>query len=250
MLRVVIENGTYQTKVGLSSSVQPAFRAPPAVLSSSNSGRVPVYTAKGVRDHSRWESLCADLLLEQLKIDPSQKEFVVSEYALETQECRYATYESLFETFGASKVALVSEPVASLYSSIAGDRKVKGRPTPAELTCLLVDLGHTHSTVVPIIEGHVIENGIASASVTGKEIQSYITSEIVRLNPGFDRRFTSEELELLGRQVMEGHTSLRFLDSQLILQSTALKLEFLGKPLTLQLSQKALTSPVLLFEPV
>jgi hypothetical protein len=49
---------------------------------------------------------------------------------------------------------------------------------------------------------------------------------------------------------METQTTLKFLDSQVILQSQAIKIEFMGRPLTLQISQRALISPLLLFEPV
>ena len=65
-----------------------------------------MYLSKTRRDHFAFEQFYSELFLDKLNIDPSQGEFVLTEFVLETEEGRFKMLETMFETFGASKVAL------------------------------------------------------------------------------------------------------------------------------------------------
>lgn len=228
-IRVLIENGTNLTRMGLSSSTAPMVSAASQLYSELASDYVPVYSAKGVRNNALLEELYSELILGRLKIDPAQKEFVITEYALESEENRFALIELMFETFGASKMALLSEPIAALYSSIPNIRKTKGPPKSSELTCLMVDVGHSHTTIVPIIEGHVIENGIVSSQINGQKIQNFIRSELIELTPSLTRKYTTYELNGISQKLLQNHCLMQYLDKETQRQTSTVKIDFEGK---------------------
>ena len=229
-LRVIIENGTNFTKAGFSNYDSPVVSSSPMIFSSSKNEFVQIYSTKTTFNSYLREKFYSKIFLDKLRIDPSNLEYVITESVLDGQESRLSILQSMFETFGASKVALASEPTMSLFSSLSNKPKNKTlSPKLSDFSCLIVDLGHMQTTIVPIIEGHIIENGVVISPLNGISLRNFIRQEILRLNPGFIRKHTTNELNSMSQKILESNSSLNFIEINESEKVEVLKLEFQNK---------------------
>jgi actin-related protein len=228
-LCIVIDNGTYKTRVGFGGNSYPSFELPPIVKheDSYNADIMPVYQSKNTRSYSNLEHFYNSILLDHLKIEPSDQSYLLTEPVFESQQNRLQMLEMMFETFCAQKVALATDSILSLYSLKSNPNVASSLPYSSHLTGLIVDLGHMQSTIVPIVEGHIIENGIVRYKVTGETIRNQIKSSILEINKNSAINYLSDhELNTLCDVIKEKFGKIITMEGKPRLAKEQISVEF------------------------
>lgn len=129
------------------------------------------------------------VILNDLRIDPSEYNLVVSEHELIPASNREKMSEICFETFNFRSFLLLPQSTLSIYSS--------GRHTGMSVT-----LGHQSIRVVPIYHGLPIIHAISIANFGGKELTSYFGKLLTASGHNF---CSSADLDCL-RLMTEAHS--------------------------------------------
>jgi len=231
-LCIIIDNGSYRTRVGFAGNRLPTLEVAPQStdLRQRYQEPQPIYSTKTVKDFSLFESFYYDLLTRNLNVEPCDQSYVITEPVFETQENRFQMLEMMFETFDAQKVALATDAALTLYSF----QKINGKSISSSvrnnLTGMVVDLGHKQSTIVPLVEGHIIENGVIRYPIHGEKIRETIkVSLLSKKDNAILQQMTPNELNRICDIVKERNTKIIQMEGKPRMNEEKIKVEFEGK---------------------
>lgn len=229
---IIIDNGTHRTRVGFAGNKLPTFEVAPYSIGLKPTYQEPrpVYSTKTVKDFSLLESFYYELLVKNLNIEPCDQSYVITEPVFETNENRFRMLEMMFETFDAQKVALTTDAAMTLYSLQKASAKQVSSTVRSNLTGLVVDLGHKQSTIVPLVEGHIIENGIVRYPIHGEKIRESIkTSLLSKKENSILQQMVPNDIDRICDLVKEKCTKIIKMEGKPRLGEEKIKIEFQDK---------------------
>ena len=122
---------------------------------------------EAVWHHTFYDCLC---------IAPEETPVLLTEPPLFPKESREKMTQIMFETFNTPALYCCSSSLLSLY----GTGRVSG---------IVVDTGHTTSSIVPIIRGNPLLHAITKLETSGSQLTRYLTNKLSELNSyAFDTR--------------------------------------------------------------
>ena len=119
------------------------------------------------------------MLHENPNLIPETSSLIFGESVFSSFKERAATLESLFETFSFEKVQACIEESALLFSH------QNSSSISPNYTGLVVNIKDTHISVVPIVDGFVLPQGIYCHPFGHLHLVSFIHGKLVHLNPEF-----------------------------------------------------------------
>ena len=232
-LKIVLDIGSYETRCGFSTNKKPTLILP----SSSDPLSEPI-----VAGSAKYDSLVSKILFKHLQVDPREKNLLVTECVFNSRKNRVAVFESFFENFNAAKVALVPDSTCALYSHITASGAAASK---RNMTGLLVGLGHARTSIVPFVEGHIVQNGISEFQGNGQKISRLLSESLSRLNPDLDLKSLTSAVS----QIKTNKCSLVSDPFRPRLGNSKIEVDVEGKKKSLQIEELALISPHVYFEP-
>nr|XP_054106969.1 actin-related protein T1-like [Callithrix jacchus] len=115
-----------------------------------------------VRGWDDMEALWKHLFEWELRVNPSQQPFLVTEPSLNPRAIREEVAEIMFEKFRVPAFYLSNHAVAALYAS-------------ACVTGLVVDSGDGVTCAVPVYEGYSLPHAVTKLYVAGRDITEHLT---------------------------------------------------------------------------
>ena len=201
MAELVVATGTYTVKAGYADVVEtnllPSIEVPSYVLRGGGEGgegggggeggseeeeAKQVIEAGDVRDWAGLEVVWRHVLYEQLGwIEGEEGNVLLTEPRGLSRYGKECMVQMLFEQLNVSGAFFAEEPVLSLYAV----GKVSG---------LVVDVGHAGASVVGVIDGLPVSNGVAAVSCGGRDLSEIMAVAMARqgvssaaLSTSFDR---------------------------------------------------------------
>ncbi|KAL0204862.1 hypothetical protein P9112_000169 [Eukaryota sp. TZLM1-RC] len=173
---IVIDNGTYYVKVGFTNcelpTLVPCFLAKPFLHSFTNEkGQFKtLYGGEAISQHQthslspispsdeeEWGNLLEHIYNDILKTSSTKHPVLITEPPFQSQSNRQLISQVLFERFEVPSICFASSPLLSLYAT-------------GSLNGLVVDVGHSSSSTVPVLEGQVFGDGIQQVSLGGQTV--------------------------------------------------------------------------------
>lgn len=149
---IIIDHGTYSTKLGFSTSSETI---------------IPKSSIDGMVSDDEFENLFHESYYHHLRADPTDHFVLLSEDPSNTAEDREKTAEILFESFGIPGLSITSSSMLALAGNCESKEKMTG---------LVVDCGYSKTSLVPIVDGLIISEGIEQINRGGRDIDQYIQS--------------------------------------------------------------------------
>ncbi|KAJ5075711.1 actin-10-related [Anaeramoeba ignava] len=203
---VIIDNGSYLTKVGFAGEDEPkiAFetivgriRSPHSILVGMNIRdsyigeeakkkrgilmmRYPVQNGI-ITDWDNIEKIWFHSFYNELRVAPEEHPVLLTEPPLNPKLNREKTIQIMFETFDVPALYLANQSVLSLYQS--------GRKSG-----IVVHIGDGFSSVVPVYEMFALNHAIIKQNLAGKDLTEYLVN---MLNEKGNQFFTSREIEMV-----------------------------------------------------
>jgi actin-like protein 6A len=127
---------------------------------------VSPFGADGLVDHwPRFEALLSYTLNDQLQIDSSEHAILYAEPNHNRRAARERLVELLFETFNSPAAYLARSAVLSAYAS--------GRTTG-----IVVDMGHSGISAVPVLEGALVKDKFLRTCVGGAAVSAALRTQL------------------------------------------------------------------------
>jgi len=199
---VVIDCGTGYTKMGYAGNVEPSHIIPTAIgipegTTSATSNKMRggralddldfhigndalanagQYTVKYPIQHGQvenWdhmERFLQQCIFGQMRCDPEDHYFLLTEPPLNAPENREYTAEIMFETFNCSGLYIAVQAVLALAASLTS----KKRAADSTLTGTVIDSGDGVTHVIPVADGFVIGSAIKSVPIAGKDLTLFV----------------------------------------------------------------------------
>lgn len=117
------------------------------------------------------EALWHYIFKEKLDISSKDRNVVLTEPSVNPTINREKMVQIMFETFEASGVSVINQPLLALYAS--------GRTSG-----LVLDCGFGLTQVVPVLEGHVVSEGIVTSKLAGNNLTLHM-AEMMSQRGGF-----------------------------------------------------------------
>jgi len=196
---VVIDNGTGYTKMGFAKNVAPSVVIPTCVASNApTTARKSDANAMEDLDYAigddalaqaltreviwpikhgvveNWEAMekfWQASLASELRCDPEEHYFLLSEPPLNPPENREYTAEVMFETFNVPGLCISVQAVLALAASIAS---AKRNEYASALTGTVIDIGDGVTHVVPVSDGYVLGSSIKSVPLAGRDLTTFV----------------------------------------------------------------------------
>lgn len=149
---IIIDNGTYSTKLGFSTSSETI---------------IPTSSIDGVVSDDELENLLHESYYHHLRADPTDHFLLLSEDPSNTAEEREKSAEILFESFGIPGLSITPSSLLALAGDWESNEKMTG---------LVVDCGYSKTSLVPIVDGLILSEGIKQINCGGRDIDLYIQS--------------------------------------------------------------------------
>jgi actin-related protein len=139
-----------------------AFTARP----QKNVDVVSPFGADGLVDHwPRFEALVGHTLKDQLQVDSSEHAILYAEPNHNRRAARERLVELFFETFSVPAVYLARSAVLAAYAS--------GRTTG-----IVVDMGHSGISAVPVLEGALVKDKFLRTDVGGAAVSAALRTQL------------------------------------------------------------------------
>lgn len=193
---VVIDNGTGYTKMGYAGNCEPSYIIPTAISIDETAAKKT--TKKPCEDldffigdeaiamqklykinypirHGQienWdlmEKFWQRSIFQNLKCEPEEHCFLLTEPPMNTPENREYTAEIMFETFNVAGLYIAVQAVLALAASWTS-RQVEER----SLTGTVVDSGDGVTHVIPVADGYVIGSCIKHIPLAGRDVTGFI----------------------------------------------------------------------------
>jgi actin-related protein 3 len=219
---VVLDNGSFTSKLGYAGMLEPEVVVASAVgtkrvkgknaiiddmsymvdnhdmlLESASTHDFNFMIRNGlVQDWDALERLWHTCIYDKLRCNPEDHCFMVSESPFNSPESREQMAEIMFETFNIPGLYIGVQPILSLVASWGSvDSRLQ------QLSGTVVDSGDGTTTVIPVADGHILRSGIQQIPFGGKDITSYV-QQCLRQN---NRNVPSSQSYEVARQVKENY---------------------------------------------
>ena len=181
MENVVIDNGSFYIKAGISEEEGPRAVFPscvgyPKYLTNKGDkkeffvGNISEYNninynypiINGVVDN--WddqEKIWGHIFTNELRVAPEEHNILISEVPMNPKENREKTAQIMFETFNVPGLYIANQAVLSLYST-------------GIYTGVSADLGGGMSHFVPVFDGYALQHATISLDLGGKDLTEYM----------------------------------------------------------------------------
>lgn len=209
-LPVVLDNGTYEVRVGYGGDETPRYVAPNCTARPRQQLRVlvgdEIYSIKNLAQLEVTRPLERGILVnagcqrevwarcfDSVMCEPRDSRVVVTEAVLAPPSAQRAMDEILFEDFSflgrcrASSPACAATAAARLHrescsAAASGDATRNGvgakggakAPKGFEEVCLVVDVGHSATTATPVVEGSPVRPAIRRSDIGGQCVTGYV----------------------------------------------------------------------------
>ncbi len=193
------------------------------------------------------EIFLADVFTNFLSIDPENKSFVLTESVFEDQFSRSKLMEIMFESFTANKLVLLSDAACSFYSFQMKKKKIFDFK---EMTGLLIETGHKQTAIVPMVEGHIIEQGICNYPINGHIITNALKKDICKHNPKLKKNYDKETLYSISEKIKHKYNALELNSVKPKLGLTEIDIKWRKKNLKIKLDSLMMNPMNLYFEMV
>ena len=200
---VVIDTGSCSTKAGLAGNeysrvIFPSVVGRPRIKDSKEGSKSQNATFVGqeaierrtfltlkypvefgiITNWDDYEVLLNHVLYKELKVNPEEHSFLLSERAMNPKANREKLVMIMFETFNAAAVYVASQEVLSLYAT--------GRTSG-----MVVDSGGGVTHPVPIYEGHFLPYAVSHLDIAGRDLTDYLM-KLLNDKPGYSFTTTAE----------------------------------------------------------
>eukprot|EP00850_Spirogloea_muscicola_P023561 SM000367S13683 [mRNA] locus=s367:4849:12026:- [translate_table: standard] len=223
---VVIDAGSGYTKLGFAGNLEPSFTVPTCIaLNRAAAGASGVQLQCGVAadldfaigdaaaalSHSalheivspirhgqvdNWDAMERFLqhcIFNNLRCNPEDHCFLMTECPLTPPEHRDYTAEVMFETFNVRGLHIADQAVLALAGNYSTDQ--------TSVSGVVVDSGDGVTHVVPVAEGFVVESAIKSFPIAGRDLSSFL-QQLLRKRG--ERLLADEPLDV-ARRIKEAH---------------------------------------------
>ncbi len=111
-------------------------------------------------------------IYSQLRCEPEEHRFILTEPPLNTPENREQMAEIMFETFNVKGLFIGVQATLALYAQISGpESRTMGK---GDLTGTVIDSGDGVTHVFPVSDGFVIASCVRHIPLAGKDITKFI----------------------------------------------------------------------------
>ncbi|KAK8826222.1 hypothetical protein WA538_001366 [Blastocystis sp. DL] len=205
---IVIDCGTGYTKVGYAGNPIPSAVFPTAIAYRSNVGVEKVSQRKKrndglyksvedldylvgenafghnnyiptcpiqhgiIQDWNSMEKIFDYSLYQELRCNPEEHYFLITEPFNNTPENREYTAEVLFETFNAPGMYIATQAVLCLYASELSSNRTQ--PMDSAVSGVVVDAGEGGTSIIPVSEGYVLGTAVKTLPLGGRDISEFI----------------------------------------------------------------------------
>lgn len=115
-------------------------------------------------------------IYSQLRCEPEEHRFILTEPPLNTPENREQIAEIMFETFNVKGLFIGVQATLALYAQICGPENKSGGQV--DLTGTVIDSGDGVTHVFPISDGFVIGSCVKHIPLAGKDITKFILQQL------------------------------------------------------------------------
>lgn len=192
---VVIDVGTGYTKMGYAGALEPQHIIPSAI-SVRGGAKVGQSVHRGcddldffigdeafanknydvkyplrhglVEDWDLMERFMSRCIYKNLRADPEEHFFMLTEPPLNKPESREYLAEIMFESFNVPGMSIQVQAVCALASNWVDETR------PKSLTGVVIDSGDGVTHVVPVADGYVIGSCIKHIPIAGREVTAFI----------------------------------------------------------------------------
>jgi actin-related protein 3 len=113
-------------------------------------------------------------IYSQLRCEPEEHRFILTEPPLNTPENREQMAEIMFETFNVRGLFIGVQATLALYAQICGPSSGGGSLSKGDLTGTVIDSGDGVTHVFPVSDGFVIGSCVRHIPLAGKDITKFI----------------------------------------------------------------------------
>eukprot|EP01084_Bolivina_argentea_P039865 73662_1 len=165
---VVMDNGTYLSKVGFSEYDAPTEIFPSCVpdtkYRTSSINDLPIRN-RIINNWDHMQHVWNDTFENKLKIDSSTYPIMLSESVLNSNKETEKTTQIMFEQFNVPALCFENESVLSLYTS-------------GKLNGIVLDSGFNMTTAVSIYDGYCIKNSVKQLYVGGCHVDDVLSKGV------------------------------------------------------------------------
>ena len=183
---IVIDNGTCNIKAGFSGEESPLCVLSNIIGIPNEDEKENAYVIKGeslfigdevfnknsnniknpiqngtITDWDYMEKMWDFIFTNQLRVDPSEHNVMITEKSLNPQINRERIIQNLFETFDVPELCIIDPGVLSLYSA-------------GKFDGISIDSGEGITSFVPIYDGYSLKNSIIKIDLAGKDVTEYL----------------------------------------------------------------------------
>ncbi|CAG9314384.1 ARP4_1 [Blepharisma stoltei] len=133
--------------------------------------------AEGGDKSEKLEEICREAIENELKLNPREHPFLLSEPSIHDRESRVALTEMMFEKFQIPAFYIVKSAVLSSFAS--------GRSTS-----LVLDSGAYTTWAVPVHDGYVLQKSIVKFNIGGETITDVLLNHLVSLGVNIRPHYT------------------------------------------------------------
>ena len=159
---IVLDPGSYTTKIGVSGNLSPTF-----ILPSKLPGHESFVTDSFISDFSEFERYFETITSENLQISPSDWSVVCSVPCGAGRRYRETLAEIFFETFGVPGVFFEETGIFAMHAT-----------TAHSATACVLELGHRQTTLSAVVEGYLVTS--EKFPIAGADVSAFISDCVMR----------------------------------------------------------------------
>eukprot|EP00928_Gymnodinium_smaydae_P040361 TRINITY_DN27378_c0_g5_i1.p1 TRINITY_DN27378_c0_g5~~TRINITY_DN27378_c0_g5_i1.p1 ORF type:complete len:428 (-),score=91.74 TRINITY_DN27378_c0_g5_i1:107-1390(-) len=149
------------------------------------------------------ERFMQQAVFRNLRCNPEEHLFLLTETPFNTPESRERTAEIMFETFNVKGLHIAVQAVLALYGQWC--QRAEEFSTPSmDLTGLVIDSGDGLTHIIPVADGYVVNSCIQEIPIGGKHVTEFVADMLRDRNEPVP---ATQRLEV-ARQIKEQHSYL------------------------------------------
>jgi actin-related protein 3 len=117
-------------------------------------------------------------IYSQLRCEPEEHRFILTEPPMNTPENREQIAEIMFETFNVKGLFIGVQATLALYAQICGPQSEGKSLSKGDLTGTVIDSGDGATHVFPVSDGFVIGSCVKHIPLAGKDISKFILQQL------------------------------------------------------------------------
>jgi actin-related protein 3 len=163
-MSIVVDPGSFTTKIGVSGNSSPTF-----ILPSKIPGQQSFVTNSYISDFTAFEQYLESLVTDQLKISLADWPILTAIPCHAHRRYSENLAEVYFETFNSPGVSFEEAGVLGFH----GTTLCEG----FNPTACIVEIGHCHTTISAVVEGYLV--AAEKFSLAGKHISEFWTTDVM-----------------------------------------------------------------------